>query len=210
MQHNLTNTKRLLAVIMGLLFSRLTQLLEVWGTSHSRILMVGLDAAGKTTILYKLKLNETVTTIPTIGFNVEEVQFKGLSFTVWDIGGQAKIRELWRYYFNDTDGLIFVVDSADRERLKEAAVELHNVMDDETMRDVPILVFANKTDLPNAMPTSQLVDGLRMKEFRRNKWFLQASNAITGAGLCEGLERMATMVSEAKRSVQKRLVNSQR
>ena len=55
-------------------------------------LMVGLDAAGKTTILYKLKLGEVVTTIPTIGFNVEQVDYKNISFTVWDVGGQDKIR----------------------------------------------------------------------------------------------------------------------
>ena len=185
---------------MGLLFSKLTQLLEDWGKTHSRILMVGLDAAGKTTILYKLKLNETVTTIPTIGFNVEEVQVKSLTFTVWDVGGQDKIRPLWRHYLNDNDGLIFVVDSTDRERVKEAADELHNVMDVDTMRDVPILVFANKMDLPTAMSTSQLVDGLRMREFGRNKWFVQASNAVSGDGLCEGLEQMATMVKEARRT----------
>ncbi|PWA66565.1 ADP-ribosylation factor 3 [Artemisia annua] len=71
-----------------------------------RILMVGLDAAGKTTILYKLKLGEIVTTIPTIGFNVETVEYKN-SFTVWDVGGQDKIRPLWRHYFQNTQGLIF-------------------------------------------------------------------------------------------------------
>ena len=79
-------------------------------------------------------------------------------------------------------------------------MELHNVMDDDAMRDVPILVFANKMDLPTAMNTGNLVDGLRMKEFVRNKWFVQASNAVTGDGLYEGLERMATMVKETMRS----------
>ena len=63
---------------------------------------VGLDAAGKTTILYKLKLGEVVTTIPTIGFNVETVEYKNISFTVWDVGGQDKIRPLWRHYFQNT------------------------------------------------------------------------------------------------------------
>merc|ERR1719508_34174 len=82
--------------------------------------MVGLDAAGKTTILYKLKLGEIVTTIPTIGFNVETVEYKNISFTVWDVGGQDKIRPLWRHYFQNTQGLIFVVDSNDRERIGES------------------------------------------------------------------------------------------
>lgn len=89
---------------------------------------MGLDAAGKTTILYKLKLGEVVTTIPTIGFNVETVEYKNICFTVWDIGGQDKIRPLWRHYLQNTHGLIFVVDSNDRERIAEAAKELQNMV----------------------------------------------------------------------------------
>ena len=77
---------------------------SLFGKREMRILMVGLDAAGKTTILYKLKLGEIVTTIPTIGFNVETVEFKNISFTVWDVGGQDKIRPLWRHYFQNTQG----------------------------------------------------------------------------------------------------------
>jgi len=82
--------------------------------------MVGLDAAGKTTILYRLKLGEVVTTIPTLGFNVETVAYKNISFTVWDVGGQDRIRPLWRHYYDDTDGVIYVVDAADRNRVQIA------------------------------------------------------------------------------------------
>ena len=85
------------------------------------ILMLGLDAAGKTTILYKMKYNETVNTIPTIGFNVETVKFKNVEFKCWDIGGQDKLRKLWCHYFDNQQGLIFVVDSNDRDRIDEAA-----------------------------------------------------------------------------------------
>ena len=85
---------------MGLLLSRLSSALNEFGTNRARILLLGLDAAGKTTILYKLKLNENVTTIPTIGFNVEEVTpVKNITFTMWDVGGQEKIRPLWRHYY---------------------------------------------------------------------------------------------------------------
>jgi len=97
---------------MGNMFATLFK--GLFGKKEMRILMVGLDAAGKTTILYKLKLGEIVTTIPTIGFNVETVEYKNISFTVWDVGGQDKIRPLWRHYFQNTQGLIFVVDSNDR------------------------------------------------------------------------------------------------
>merc|ERR1719359_2360067 len=106
-----------------------------------RILMVGLDAAGKTTILYKLKLGEVVTTIPTIGFNVETLEYRNISFTVWDVGGQDKIRKLWRHYYQDTDGLIFVVDSSDRDRIEDAREELEKMLAESEMRDVVLLVF---------------------------------------------------------------------
>ncbi|KAG8055018.1 hypothetical protein GUJ93_ZPchr0001g33131 [Zizania palustris] len=113
---------------MGLTFTKLFS--RLFAKKEMRILMVGLDAAGKTTILYKLKLGEIVTTIPTIGFNVETVEYKNISFTVWDVGGQDKIRPLWRHYFQNTQGLIFVVDSNDRERVVEARDELHRMLNE--------------------------------------------------------------------------------
>ena len=106
----------LLAALGGALKSVFSDFSE----RHAKILMLGLDAAGKTTVLYKLKLNEVVSTIPTIGFNVETVKpGKNVSFTVWDVGGQDKIRPLWRHYFTGTEGLVFVVDSADKTRFSE-------------------------------------------------------------------------------------------
>merc|ERR1712017_47803 len=104
------------------------------GKQEMRILMVGLDAAGKTTILYKLKLGEIVTTIPTIGFNVETVEYKKINFTVWDVGGQDKIRPLWRHYYENTQGIIFVVDSNDQERLDAAKDELSRMLEEDVLR----------------------------------------------------------------------------
>lgn len=77
---------------------------KIFGNKEMRILMLGLDAAGKTTVLYKLKLGQSVTTIPTVGFNVETVTYKNVKFNVWDVGGQDKIRPLWRHYFQNTQG----------------------------------------------------------------------------------------------------------
>ena len=139
---------------MGLAFSGLWQ--RMFGKEERRILMVGLDAAGKTTILYKLKLGEIVTTIPTIGFNVETVEYKNISFTVWDVGGQDKIRPLWRHYYQNTQGLIFVVDSNDRDRIDDAKEELHRMLNEDELRDAVVLVFANKQDLPQAMPAAEV------------------------------------------------------
>ncbi|CAF9943651.1 MAG: ADP-ribosylation factor, Arf Arf6 [Alectoria fallacina] len=120
---------------------------KIFGSREMRLLMLGLDAAGKTTILYKLKLNSDVTTIPTVGFNVETVTYKNVKFNVWDVGGQDKIRPLWRHYFSGTQGLIFVIDSNDRSRIDEARQELHRIILDREMKEALLLVFANKQDI---------------------------------------------------------------
>merc|ERR1712005_71057 len=139
---------------MGLAFSNFWE--RMLGKQEMRILMVGLDAAGKTTILYKLKLGEVVTTIPTIGFNVETVEYKNISFTVWDVGGQDKIRPLWRHYYQNTQGIIFVVDSNDRERVTEAKDELNRMLSEDELRDGVLLVLSNKQDLPKALKVKNI------------------------------------------------------
>ncbi|KAK7500738.1 hypothetical protein BaRGS_00007982 [Batillaria attramentaria] len=179
------------------LFNTLSALL---GKKEMRILMVGLDAAGKTTILYKLKLGEIVTTIPTIGFNVETVEYKNISFTVWDVGGQDKIRPLWRHYFQNTQGLIFVVDSNDRERISEARDELARMLSEDELRDAVLLVFANKQDLPNAMNAAEITDKLKLHGLRSRSWYIQATCATSGDGLYEGLDWLSTTLKKANNS----------
>ncbi|XP_035842954.1 ADP-ribosylation factor 2 isoform X3 [Helianthus annuus] len=168
---------------MGLTFTKLFS--RLFAKKEMRILMVGLDAAGKTTILYKLKLGEIVTTIPTIGFNVETVEYKNISFTVWDVGGQDKIRPLWRHYFQNTQGLIFVVDSNDRDRV---------VVQDE-LRDAVLLVFANKQDLPNAMNAAEITDKLGLHSLRQRHWYIQSTCATSGEGLYEGLDWLSNNIA---------------
>merc|ERR1711861_86352 len=168
------------------------------GKKDCRILMVGLDAAGKTTILYKLKLGEIVTTIPTIGFNVETVEYKNISFTVWDVGGQDKIRPLWRHYYQGTQGLIFVVDSNDRDRVEDAREELMKMLNEDEMRDAVLLVFANKQDLPNAMAAAEVTEKLGLQSMRSRQWFIQSACATTGDGLYEGLDWMSRTLSGKK------------
>jgi small GTP-binding protein len=179
---------------MGLTISSLFD--RLFGKKTMRILMVGLDAAGKTTILYKLKLGEVVTTIPTIGFNVETVEYKNVSFTVWDVGGQDKIRPLWRHYYQNTQGLIFVVDSNDRERLSEAREELMKMVEEDELRDAIVLVFANKQDLPNAMPVNELQSALGLQQLKNRQWYIQGTCATEGVGLYEGLDWLADILAK--------------
>eukprot|EP01097_Dermamoeba_algensis_P000488 TRINITY_DN116_c0_g1_i5.p1 TRINITY_DN116_c0_g1~~TRINITY_DN116_c0_g1_i5.p1 ORF type:complete len:178 (-),score=45.96 TRINITY_DN116_c0_g1_i5:136-669(-) len=165
------------------------------GKKDVRLLMVGLDAAGKTTILYKLKLGEIVTTIPTIGFNVETVEYKNLKFTMWDVGGQDKIRPLWRHYYQNTQGLIFVVDSNDRDRINEAKEELHKMLNEDELRDATLLVFCNKVDLPKAMPVAEVTEKLGLTQIHNRKWYIQATCATSGDGLYEGLDWLAKAIN---------------
>ncbi|KAM7002207.1 ADP-ribosylation factor 4-like [Tautogolabrus adspersus] len=178
---------------MGLTVSNLFN--RLFGKRQMRILMVGLDAAGKTTILYKLKLGEIVTTIPTIGFNVETVEYKNISFTVWDVGGQDKIRPLWRHYFQNTQGLIFVVDSNDKERAREAADELSKMLSEDELKDAALLVFANKQDLPNALSVNEITEKLGLSSLRNRTWQVQATCATQGNGLYEGLDWLSQELS---------------
>jgi ADP-ribosylation factor protein 6 len=141
---------------MGQKISKLMN--QIFGSKEMRLLMLGLDAAGKTTILYKLKLDTDVTTIPTVGFNVETVTYKNTKFNVWDVGGQDKIRPLWRHYFSGTQGLIFVIDSNDRDRMEEARSELVRIIQDREMKDALLLVFANKQDIPGGKPLPVIPD----------------------------------------------------
>ncbi|KAK2163289.1 hypothetical protein LSH36_82g03000 [Paralvinella palmiformis] len=250
---------------MGGMFTKLFA--GLFGKKEMRILMVGLDAAGKTTILYKLKLGEIVTTIPTIGlifvvdsndrerigeareelmrmlsedelrdamllvfankqkchcqrasimmvhsmicngilsfgspgldlaklsqsFNVETVEYKNISFTVWDVGGQDKIRPLWRHYFQNTQGLIFVVDSNDRERVGEARDELLRMLSEDELRDA---------DLPNAMNAAEITDKLGLHSLRQRNWYIQATCATSGDGLYEGLDWLSNQLKNQRR-----------
>lgn len=160
--------------------------------------MLGLDAAGKTTILYKLKLGEVLTTIPTIGFNVETVEYRNVTFQVWDVGGQEKLRKLWRHYYNGVDGLIFVVDSNDRHRMDAARGELEVLLSADELAGASVLVLANKQDLPESLSPSEVADKLGLHSVRGRPWFIQASNGITGDGLYEGMDWLVRTVNEKK------------
>ena len=177
---------------MGQILSAFSSLI---GTKKNvKLLMVGLDAAGKTTILYKLKLGDLVTSIPTIGFNVETVQYKNLNFTMWDVGGQTKLRPLWRHYYDNTTGIIFVVDSNDPDRLNLARDELCKLATEDSLAHAAVLVLANKQDLPNALTPAKLTEKLGLHSMRQREWYIQGCCATTGEGLYEGLDWLAQSV----------------
>jgi len=160
-----------------------------------RILMVGLDNAGKTTILYRIKMGKVVRTIPTVGFNVETLCWKNLNLSVWDAGGQEKIRRLWRHYFYNVEGLIYVIDSNDRARVDEARDELHSLLNENDIKNSKILVFANKQDLPNSMRLQEISRKLNLHQLPNSrKWFIQSSCALSGDGIEDGVSWLGNVL----------------
>ena len=181
---------------MGFLFSKLwTKLL---GNNYVRILMVGLDAAGKTTMLYQLKMGETIKTIPTIGLYVQTLDYKNLNLIVWNVGGASKMRLLYKQYYQNVEGLIFVVDSNDRDRMEDAAEELKKMLAEEELKDCCVLVMANKQDLNGALAPGEVTEKLGMGALKGRTWLVQGTSATTGQGLKEGLDWMASVLLKKK------------
>eukprot|EP01041_Mallomonas_annulata_P012491 gene12491-26298_t len=170
---------------MGLL----TLLRKLKKTDHeARLLVLGLDNSGKTTILKKLSDEDVTHIMPTQGFNIKSLMHEGFKLNVWDIGGQKSIRPYWRNYFEQTDALIYVIDSADRRRIEETGVELQQLLDEDKLSAVPVLIFANKQDLLNALSAAEITTALGLNDLRDRTWQIIACSAKTGEGLQEGME----------------------
>ncbi|KUF83559.1 ADP-ribosylation factor protein 2 [Phytophthora nicotianae] len=183
-----------------------------------RVLMLGLDNAGKTTILKKFMGQDITEISPTLGFDIQTLEYKDLTgmargysyrsfkLNVWDVGGQQTIRSYWRNYFEQvhaltrcssvkimlkiTDGLVWVVDSADRRRLEDCKRELTSLLTQEKLAGATLLIFANKQDLPGALSSAEIADalGLRSAQFSTRHWSIISCSAVTGDGLVDGID----------------------
>ncbi|XP_036687155.1 ADP-ribosylation factor-like protein 11 [Balaenoptera musculus] len=163
--------------------------------AEAQVVMIGLDLAGKTTLLYKLKGHQLVETLPTVGFNVEPLEVPGhMSLTLWDVGGQSQLRASWKDYLEGTDVLMYVLDSTDEARLPEAVAELTEALDDPHLASVPLLVLANKQEAPHALPLPEIRDRLGLHRLQGRCWELQGCSALTGEGLPEALESLRRLL----------------
>jgi len=170
-------------------------MLSYFGEKEARILVLGLDNAGKTTILYQLQVGEVVSTIPTIGFNVETVTYKNIKFQVWDLGGQTSIRPYWRCYFPNTQAIIYVVDSSDVERIGITREEFHAILEEDELKDALILVYANKQDLPGALSDAEIAEAMGLHDIKNRDWAIFKTSAIKGEGLFEGLDWLSNTLN---------------
>ncbi|CAM9457947.1 unnamed protein product [Ectocarpus sp. 12 AP-2014] len=193
---------------MGHVVSRLVHIL---GTlKEKRLLLLGLDNAGKTSLLYNLHLNEVMDTVPTVGFNMEQVEYNNMVMTIWDVGGQAKLRSLWRYYFVDTDALIFMVDASDEARIEEARDEMFHVLRDPNMEGCQtVLIMLNKQDVPGAVGPGIVIDRMGLNTagdnpLRERNWYMQSCCALTGEGVFYGLDWLCEALKRKNRRGAKR------
>ncbi|EPQ09112.1 ADP-ribosylation factor-like protein 5B [Myotis brandtii] len=164
------------------------------GFPEHKVIIVGLDNAGKTTILYQFLMNEVVHTSPTIGSNVEEIVVKNTHFLMWDIGGQESLRSSWNTYYSNTEFIILVVDSIDRERLAITKEELYRMLAHEDLRKAAVLIFANKQDMKGCMTAAEISKYLTLSSIKDHPWHIQSCCALTGEGLCQGLEWMTSRI----------------
>ncbi|XP_076044955.1 ADP-ribosylation factor-like protein 4C [Oratosquilla oratoria] len=185
----------------------------VWGLvalvhTPAHVVLVGLDSSGKTTALLRLKYGQYVNAVPTVGFNCEKVRAGGAQWLAWDVGGAERVRPLWRSYTRATDALIFVVDSSSSsERLEEARVELQRLTKQQNAQCValnkhrpPLLVLANKQDLPGARDVNGLAKALGLPELQESQpWAVMPACAVTGEGLDEAMATLHTLVVKARK-----------
>ena len=174
---------------MGLAFSSLYSWL--WGGREYKVVMVGLDNAGKSTILYRLHLGDVIATHPTVGSNVEEVVHRNVRFQVWDLGGQDKLRKVWSTYYCGAHAVILVIDSMDRERLPIVCDELNTITGHEDLKSAALLVLANKQDVQGAMSAVEITQALKLHSNKDHAWQIQPCSALTGTGLFEGMDWVA-------------------
>ncbi|KAK1940244.1 putative ADP-ribosylation factor-like protein 2 [Babesia divergens] len=164
-----------------------------------RILILGLDNAGKTTILKRLNGEDTSLVEPTLGFNIKTLEHEGFRLNIWDVGGQKSIRSFWRNYFESTDALVWVVDSADSMRIDDSRHEIERILSQDQMAQCTLLVFANKQDVQGALSVNEIKDQLGLSDVTHERsWRIHGCSGVRGDGLVDGI---AWLVEDVARRI---------
>ena len=172
---------------MGFLLSKIIEFFTK-NRNNFKIIILGIQNAGKTTILYRLSLGQLVKTTPTIGSNVEELTYNNVKFQAWDLGGQESTRTVWDVYYMNTDAVVFVIDSQDDEYFEESKAEFHKLLKNSNLKNAILLIFANKQDLPGAKPVNQIIEDYELNTIKNHMWFIQPCSAVKGEGLINGIK----------------------
>ena len=179
---------------MGFLFSKIFA--KLFGKKEVRLLILGLDNAGKTTVLYQMQFGEAKVTFPTLGFNVETVQYENITFQMWDLGGQSEIRPYWKCYYPKTNAVVFVIDSSDKERIDIAKQELFLLLQEDELNGVPIAILANKQDIDGALSDIEISDLMGLSDIKNRQWAIFKTIAKTGKGLDDAFKWLTGILKE--------------
>ena len=179
--------KFLLKNKMGFLISKVIEFFSR-SKNNFKIIILGIQNAGKTTILYRLALGQLVKTTPTIGSNVEEINYNNVKFQAWDLGGQENMRSVWDVYYSNTDGVIFVIDSNDKDNYEESKNQFYKILQNETLKNAVILIFANKQDLITSKKVNEIIEIYELDSIKNHVWHIQPCSANTGEGLLTGIK----------------------
>jgi len=171
---------------MGFIFSKI---LDFFSRSRSnfKIIILGIQNAGKTTILYRLSLGQLVQTTPTIGSNVEEISYNNVKLQAWDLGGQESTRSVWDVYFVNTDAIIYVID-AHETNFEESKNQFYKLLENEALKNTVILIYANKQDLSGAKNINEIIQIYELDKIKDHIWYVQPCSAQTGEGLVTGMK----------------------
>ena len=171
---------------MGFIFSKI---LDFFSRSRNnfKIIILGIQNAGKTTILYRLSIGQLVKTTPTIGSNVEEISYNNVKLQAWDLGGQESTRSVWNVYFVNTDAIIYVIDTHD-ETYDDSKTQFYKLLQNDALKNAVILIYANKQDLPGAKNVAEIIRIYELDTIKDHIWHIQPCSAQTGEGLITGMK----------------------
>ena len=172
---------------MGFILSKIIEFFTK-SRNNFKIIILGMQNAGKTTILYRLSLGQLVKTTPTIGSNVEEINYNNVQFQAWDLGGQESTRSVWDVYYMNTDGIIYVIDSQDENNYEESKLQFHKLLKNPNLKNSTILIFANKQDLPGVKDVNRLIQDYELDKIKDHIWHIQPCSALKGEGLVTGIK----------------------
>mmetsp|Transcript_7240 Transcript_7240/g.7480 ORF Transcript_7240/g.7480 Transcript_7240/m.7480 type:complete len:181 (+) Transcript_7240:16-558(+) len=176
---------------MGFVFSKIFSSIR---SKDVRLLILGLDNAGKTTVLYQMQLGEVKSTVPTVGFNVEYLKYENLNFQVWDIGGQSEIRPYWRCYYENTNAIVFAIDSSDKDRIEVVRNELYLLLEEEELKRVPLAILANKQDIKGCLSDIEITEQLQLQNIKDRQWQIFKTCAKEGTGLDDAFKWITNLI----------------
>ena len=160
---------------------------SLWSPKESKILLLGSSSAGKTSILYQLKLGKKLEELPPLALNTETVPWKKHTLAFFDLSSQDNIRPIWPFFFPNTKGLIYVIDSSDAKSFEIVKQNLSLLLTEKELSQVPLLVCANKEDLATNSE-SDISQSIGLNIIQDRAWRLQKTSALTGKGLADGVD----------------------